>query len=664
MKTIKRLLLTAVVLIALLAALCFAVSSSAFITKVLIPAAQTEEFQFSLGSADLGLKGSALADLNFVWRGASGETNMTLYVQDLKASYELSSLYKDEKKIRSLSIVGPRLTIYPSFFSRKSEKEEKPKGGENFDLKEKMKELKLPLRLDELHIPGAVFSVMTSEEKLWGGFSLEVKDFAAGRDASLNISGNARYVKGEDISVERLPFSLNASFSFADSLIPRSAEGSLLVTNLTGRSGEIDLSNWHLLGELKALCEDEGRGLNVEKCRLELKQGRKDVASLSTKSRCDLVSGDAESSVTLQVLPSPFWEKLLGDRIPLALGQLETSLALNARWNNAASELSGANRLFLRNLAYSAYPHLPPLDCELVSTSRFEAAKKKLSFERLEMKASRQNGSVMLLFKTLSPLSLDFERLAQGELCSADLAYELRDAELQWLAPFLKKEDLKLNRGTLSLAGRTKFDPAKKDLAGAWQVSLADADLELKEKRYRRLSGEALLEGVLRENDRLSFTLKRFQCFLDGGNILSAGLKGEGTLSQKNFTVRWDVGSLSSLLWDPANTQEPLFLQCAGSAGAALPKIVLEPTSLSLQKGSNPRQGLELSGEFYIEPEKGRQKLYVSSERLDLKALTGASGQAEKKNAKGRSRCQQDQDGGEQRAEVMTLFFFGRNIFR
>ncbi|MBR6462702.1 hypothetical protein IKS73_06115, partial [bacterium] len=120
------------------------------------------------------------------------------------------------------------------------------------------------------------------------------------------------------------------------------------------------------------------------------------------------------------------------------------------------------------------------------------------------------------------------------------------------------------------------------------------------------------------------FTLKRFSATLNNKNVLSAGAKGEGSISKKSYAARWDIGSLSSLLWDPNNIDGQLFLQSAGSASAALPKVTLNPTSLAIQKGGNPKQSLDLNGEFYIEPTAGKQKLYVASNHFDIKALTAS----------------------------------------
>ncbi|MBQ7554963.1 hypothetical protein IJS98_00720 [bacterium] len=631
MKIIKRLLIIALILIALVVVVFFVVTSSPFITKVLVPALQTEEYMFTLDDIDLGFGESSFANLNFVWRNPSGETNMTLFVQNFKTGYELMSFGSDQKKIKVLSITGPRLAIFPSFFEKKEKQPEEKKEKKDFDLKKKMEELKVPVDLDALYVPGASFSVTTKEEKLWGNLNLEVNKFAPNKEADLKLTGNARYVKGEDVTVERMPFSLEAAFTFSDSLIPTGAKGSLLITNLTGRAGEIDLANWYVLGNLQAECENVGQALIIKNLSLALKQGKKDVAGLISNGRYDVSSGSAEAAAALQVMPSTLWEKLFGDRVPLALGQLETSLTTNARWDNSASTLSGNNHIFLKKVAYSAYPHLPPLDCELVSTTRFETANKKISFDRFDLSARRQDGSVMLLVKTLSPLALEFDKLSRGELCSANLAYELRDAELQWLSPFVKNNDVKINKGTLSVVGKTAFDPEKKDLSGTWQLSLNDADVSMKEKRYRKLNGEALLEGSFSDNDRFLFTLKRFSATLNNRNVLSAGAKGEGSLSKKSYAARWDIGLLSSLLWDPANVDDQLFLQSAGGASATLPKVTLSPTSLAIQKGSNPKQSLDLNGEFYIEPTAGKQKLYVASNHFDIQALTASpEGSAEK----------------------------------
>ena len=625
MKILKRLFWVAVILIALLVVAIFVVTSSPFITKVLVPALQTEEYMFTLDDIDLGFGESSFSNLNFVWRNPSGETNMTLFVQNFKTGYELMSFGSDQKKIKVLSITGPRLAIFPTFFEKQEKQPEEKKEKENFDLKKKIEELKVPVDLDALCVPGASFSVTTKEEKLWGNLNLEVNKFAPNKEADLKLTGNARYVKGEDVVVERMPFSMEAAFTFTDSLIPTGAKGSLLITNLTGRAGEIDLANWYVLGNLQAECENVGQALIIKNLSLALKQGKKDVAGLISNGRYDVSSGSAEAAAALQVMPSTLWEKLFGDRVPLALGQLETSLTTNARWDNSASTLSGNNHIFLKKVAYSAYPHLPPLDCELVSTTRFETANKKISFDRFDLSARRQDGSVMLLVKTLSPLALEFDKLSRGELCSANLAYELRDAELQWLSPFVKGSDVKINKGTLSVVGKTAFDPAKKDLSGTWQLSLNDADVSMKEKRYRKLNGEALLEGSFSDNDRFLFTLKRFSATLNNKNVLSAGAKGEGSLSKKSYAARWDVGSLSSLLWDPANVDGQLFLQSAGSASAVLPKVTLNPTSLTIQKGGNPKQSLDLNGEFYIEPTAGKQKLYVASNHFDIQALTASN---------------------------------------
>ncbi|MBR5901321.1 hypothetical protein IKZ40_03140 [bacterium] len=620
----KRLFWVAVILIALLVVAIFVVTSSPFITKVLVPALQTEEYMFTLDDIDLGFGESSFSNLNFVWRNPSGETNMTLFVQNFKTGYELMSFGSDQKKIKVLSITGPRLAIFPTFFEKQEKQPEEKKEKENFDLKKKIEELKVPVDLDALCVPGASFSVTTKEEKLWGNLNLEVNKFAPNKEADLKLTGNARYVKGEDVVVERMPFSMEAAFTFTDSLIPTGAKGSLLITNLTGRAGEIDLANWYVLGNLQAECENVGQALIIKNLSLALKQGKKDVAGLISNGRYDVASGSAEAAAALQVMPSTLWEKLFGDRVPLALGQLETSLTTNARWDNSASTLSGNNHIFLKKVAYSAYPHLPPLDCELVSTTRFETVNKKISFDRFDLSARRPDGSVMLLVKTLSPLALEFDKLSRGELCSANLAYELRDAELQWLSPFVKGSDVKINKGTLSVVGKTAFDPAKKDLSGNWQLSLNDADVSMKEKRYRKLNGEALLEGSFSDNDRFLFTLKRFSATLNNKNVLSAGAKGEGSLSKKSYAARWDVGSLSSLLWDPANVDGQLFLQSAGSASAVLPKVTLNPTSLTIQKGGNPKQSLDLNGEFYIEPTAGKQKLYVASNHFDIQALTAS----------------------------------------
>ena len=624
MKILKRLFWVAVILIALLVVAIFVVTSSPFITKVLVPALQTEEYMFTLDDIDLGFGESSFSNLNFVWRNPSGETNMTLFVQNFKTGYELMSFGSDQKKIKVLSITGPRLAIFPTFFEKQEKQPEEKKEKENFDLKKKIEELKVPVDLDALCVPGASFSVTTKEEKLWGNLNLEVNKFAPNKEADLKLTGNARYVKGEDVVVERMPFSMEAAFTFTDSLIPTGAKGSLLITNLTGRAGEIDLANWYVLGNLQAECENVGQALIIKNLSLALKQGKKDVAGLISNGRYDVASGSAEAAAALQVMPSTLWEKLFGDRVPLALGQLETSLTTNARWDNSASTLSGNNHIFLKKVAYSAYPHLPPLDCELVSTTRFETVNKKISFDRFDLSARRPDGSVMLLVKTLSPLALEFDKLSRGELCSANLAYELRDAELQWLSPFVKGSDVKINKGTLSVVGKTAFDPAKKDLSGNWQLSLNDADVSMKEKRYRKLNGEALLEGSFSDNDRFLFTLKRFSATLNNKNVLSAGAKGEGSLSKKSYAARWDVGSLSSLLWDPANVDGQLFLQSAGSASAVLPKVTLNPTSLTIQKGGNPKQSLDLNGEFYIEPTAGKQKLYVASNHFDIQALTAS----------------------------------------
>ena len=632
MKIIKRLLIIALILIALVVVALFVATSSPFITKVLIPALQTEEYTFTLDDIDLGFGETSFNNLNFVWKNPAGETNMTLFIQSFKTGYELASLGADQKRIKSLSIVGPRLAIFPTFFEKREEKpEDEKKQKEDFDLKKKIEELKLPVDLGALHIPGASFSITTAEEKLWGNLNLELLEFAPEKEADLKITGNARYVKGEDVTIERMPFSLDAAFNFSDSLIPTGAKGSLLITNLTGRAGEIDLANWYMLGNLQAECENVGQALLIKNLSIALKQGKKDVAGLTTKGRYDVNSGSAEAAAALQVMPSGLWEKLFGDRVPLALGQLETALTSSAKWDNSASTLSGTNHLFLRKVSYTAHPQLPAVDCELVSTTRYEAAKKKISFDRFDLSARRPDGSVMLLVKTLSPLSLEFDKLSRGELCSANIAYELRDAELQWLEPFVKDQGLTINKGTLSLAGKTFFDPAKKDLTGVWQLSLNDADLTMKEKRYRKLNGEALVEGSFSDNDRFAFTMKRFSATLNNKNVVSAGMKGEGSISQKNYSVRWDIGSLSSLAWDPENVKDQLFLQCAGAASATLPKITLNPTSLSVQKGSNQKQSLDLNGEFYIEPTAGKQKLYVSSNHFDIQALTASpEGSAEK----------------------------------
>ena len=624
MKIIKRLFWAAVILIALLVVAFFVVTSSPFITKVLVPALQTEEYMFTLDDIDLGFGESSFSNLNFVWKNPSGETNMTLFVQNFKTGYELISLGSDQKKIKVLSITGPRLAIFPPFFEKKEKQPKEKKEKEDFDLKKKIEDLKIPVDLDALYVPGASFSVTTKEEKLWGSLNLEVNKFAPNKEADLKVAGNARYVKGEDVTVERMPFSMEAAFTFADSLIPTGAKGSLLITNLTGRAGEIDLANWYVMGNLQAECENVGQALIIKNLSLALKQGKKDVAGLTSNGRYDVASGSAEAAAALQVMPSTLWEKLFGDRVPLALGQLETSLTTKARWDNSAATLSGNNHIFLKKVAYSAYPHLPPLDCELVSTTRFETANKKISFDRFDLSARRPDGSVMLLVKTLSPLALEFDKLSRGELCSANLAYELRDAELQWLSPFVKGSDVTINKGTVSVVGKTSFDPGKKDLSGVWQLSLNDADVAMKEKRYRKLNGEALLEGSFSDNDRFLFTLKRFSAALNNKNVLSAGAKGEGSISKKSYSARWDIGSLSSLLWDPGNVDNQLFLQSAGSASAALPKVTLNPTSLAIQKSGNPKQSLDLNGEFFIEPTAGKQKLYVASNHFDIKALTAS----------------------------------------
>ena len=165
MKIIKRLLIVALILIALLVVAFFVATSSPFITKVLIPALQTDEYTFTLDDIDLGFGETSFNNLNFVWKNPAGETNMTLFIQSFKTGYELASLGADQKKIKTLSIVGPRLAIFPTFFEkREDEPEEEKKEKEDFDLKKKIEELKLPVDLGALHVPGASFSITTSEE--------------------------------------------------------------------------------------------------------------------------------------------------------------------------------------------------------------------------------------------------------------------------------------------------------------------------------------------------------------------------------------------------------------------------------------------------------------------------------------------------------------------
>ena len=59
MKIIKRLLIIALILIALVVVVFFVVTSSPFITKVLVPALQTEEYMFTLDDIDLGFDESS-----------------------------------------------------------------------------------------------------------------------------------------------------------------------------------------------------------------------------------------------------------------------------------------------------------------------------------------------------------------------------------------------------------------------------------------------------------------------------------------------------------------------------------------------------------------------------------------------------------------------------
>ena len=630
MKFLRRLFVLLIVLVLLVGGALLFVTSSWFLTGVVLPLIQSETLLLHADTVSPGLQKAELGGFNLVLRNQDRSTNMQVFVQSLKVRYSLGSLLQKPPRLTEIAIHNPRVTIYQGK-EVKEEKEKKETRIEDFDLRESLGKLNFPCVIEKFSLTGASFTFAGADKKLISGFSGELNNFGPKRETALRFGGQARYLMADDVSLEKLPWEIKGNFKFGETLVPNTAAVTLAATNFTGRAGQIDLKAWSLLGDLTIDCKEDGRLINLENLSLELKEKEKDVTSVNAVASLDFSTGDAQGALALSALPAELWQKILGDKIPLALNKLEAIARLGFYWENSARTLSFTENQYFRNLSYTAYPALPLISEESVCTGSFTFTTKTLRLEQADIKARRPDGQLMLSFALQKPLVAKIDELASGKLCPASVVYSIHEADLLWLQPLLKEDKNKIYSGTLSLNGRSSYDPLLDSFEAACECALNKVNFKTGEKHYRQLTAESSFEGALQGGTNLNFRLASLKANLGKEKILELSARAKGVWQNKRLEAAWNAATISSRLWEPEGKAEERWLfSTLGSLNLQNPSVTLGQTSVTAARGNNAAQQIALSGQFFLEPEKGWQKLIVRAGDLDLGALTAPKDPAAK----------------------------------
>lgn len=621
----KRFLKFGLCLLLALLALGFLLTSSPVLTGVVLPLCQTSRVRLGAERCSLGLFGASLRDLHLDILDSDGHTNLTLYVQAARAAYSPAGLLRRLPGISEVEVANPRVVLYEDGLEREAKEIRREAVLSDFDLKDSLGRLAVPLSLDRLVISGASLAYSRPDRKLWFSGSGEATGFGPRRTLEAWALGNLRYAAAEDVSIERLPLDFSASVKLGDTLVPETARASLTATNVVGRAGGLDLADWHITGGLAAASEAEGHALAVSDLTLSVRNRGQEVTTFQAAGRADFVKGDVQAATVVETLPSDLWQRLFGRSlpVPLALDRLESQVRGGLFWSGEDRCLSFTGRTFFRNLAYSDAPELPALSGAGCCTGSYEVATAGLRLEYADLAASRPDGRSMVAVRTLVPLALRTGGRFSPEELWASLAYDVDEAELLWLAPFLRKR-AEIHGGALTVRGRTSYDPILETAFGGVQCALFNADFEVGGRRYRGLTGEGRLEGSLAAGTNAVFNLETLRAVLGSRPLIDLALRGEGDPKARRGRVAFNVNSASSLLWDPQGEEEEIIgLGASGRAVLDYPRVSLSPTEVRVQRGSGALQRLSLSGDFCLEPEKGSQDFALTADSLDLSAFLG-----------------------------------------
>jgi len=317
--------------------------------------------------------------------------------------------------------------------------------------------LALPFTAKRVRISDAEFSYQDD-----AGLRIQVRDMnlnahdlGPSQHGMIDCAGTFSYADGKDIAIERLPLAFNADCTLNESIMPKALVTSLVISNVLGRVGTMDLRSLATTINL-AVQSPDAKQFTVERAVAQVDWLDHALAQVLVTGRFNLQQITADGMINAALRPSPLWQIFVPKKtgIDISSTRADLNVMVNAAEKGQTLKTKGTfNVQDLKLTPPKASPQgIAPMSFAGAFDASLDQRDKTFVLPQLNVNVSQRSVQVVSM-RTESPVSLSWAPAgtsARRRDDSARVRLDINQLYLPQLNAFIGNDKTSINDGELS----------------------------------------------------------------------------------------------------------------------------------------------------------------------------------------------------------------------
>ena len=397
-------------------------------------------------------KGLIVADVS----SETGITNFYLSANSLDLSYKPLSLFSDVPFFSLVEVNDVKLiTATHKKHINKAEKKhfpEKKKCSQNNNVAKINSIPDFPVFIKKIVVRNFSFSHVDNDNKSFGiaDFNFAGINIGPKNSGSALVSGSLFYNDAKNVFVNYIPFAWEMNYTVNKSLVPDLFSSTLLISNVTGRAENLNLSP--LAAELNIDTVKDGDFLNISKCLLKNYWNGDKIATMSITGKVNIIKKYIDCQVRAEIWSNSVYQAIMDSYKSFDISQSHISGVFNFNVDGIAEKHKLDGNFKLNKIAISKHPKLPPINFAGIFNIEVDNKTQKIKLNKFNFLIEDKKRQLAQL-KITNPFWLSIDRKnkkAANTNDNAKISLTAQKFNLKYLDNLINKNNINFDSGEVS----------------------------------------------------------------------------------------------------------------------------------------------------------------------------------------------------------------------
>jgi len=307
-------------------------------------------------------KGLVVVDIS----GETGITNFYLSANSLDLNYKPFSLFSDVPFFSFVKVNDVKLiTASHKKHISKTEKKYSPEkkiSSQNNNIAKSCSIPNFPVFIKKIVIKNLSFRYTDNENKSFGIADLNLAGINIGPDnsGSALVNGSLFYNDNKNVFINYIPFAWEMNYTVKKSLVPDLFSSTLLVSNVTGRAGNMNLSP--VAAELNIDTSIAGDLLNISKCQLKDYWNGNKISTLSITGKVNIIKKYIDCQIRAEIWSNSVYQAIMDSHNSFDISQSHINGIFNFNIDGMAEKHKIDGHFKLNKITIPKHPKLSPIN--------------------------------------------------------------------------------------------------------------------------------------------------------------------------------------------------------------------------------------------------------------------------------------------------------------